>query len=170
MGESYKEAGMKAGPNWVIVLVAIIGLAGLAMAADNTSHTVTVTVNPINEINVTGGNITLTINAASAGSDPTAVTNNACHLEWTTNQANKKITVASDQTTPSFLLKVLATGATGGTPATEATLSNTDAKDLLTGVATTTGNTTLRFTATATAAQGTGTVTHTLTYTVTAAS
>jgi hypothetical protein len=152
----------------LISLILILGFAAFAFAADNANHTVTVTVNAINEIAITGGNITLTIAAASAGADPNAVTSTACGLEWTTNEATKKITATSDQASPSFTLKVLAQALTGGTAAAEATLSNTTARDVVTGISTTTGGCTLRYTAQATAAQGTGTVVHTVTYTVTA--
>jgi hypothetical protein len=159
---------MKTNLATLIGILLIMGLAGFAFAADNANHTVTVTVNAINEIAITGGNITLTISAASAGADPNAVTSSACGLNWTTNEATKKITAASDQPTPSFTLKVLAQALTGGTAAAEATLSNTTDHDVVTGISTTTGNCTLRYTATATAAQGTGSVVHEVTYTITA--
>ena len=152
----------------LVGIVLILGLATFALGADNANHTVTVTVNAINEVAITGGNITLTISSASAGADPNPVTNSACGLEWTTNEATKKITAASDQATPSFTLKVLAQALTGGTAAAEATLSNTTARDVVTGISTTTGGCTLRYTGQATAAQGTGTVVHTVTYTITA--
>jgi hypothetical protein len=137
------------------------------MAAQTASHTVTVQVNAINELALTGGNITLTVSTATAGQQPDPVTNSTCTLAWTSNQATRKITVATNLATQNFTLKVLAQSVTGGTAAPEATVTNT-AADLVTGVSRTTGGCTLRYTASATAAQGTGSDVHTVTYTLTA--
>jgi hypothetical protein len=157
---------MKSSFKWIIVGILLLGVAGLGLAADNTSHTVTVTVSPINEIALTGGNITLTVNAATAGDDPDEAANGTCQLAWTVNTSNKKITVATNQATFNHTLEVVATGVTGGTAAAERTLSTT-AQDLVTGITTTLGGCTLDYTASATAAQGTGTVAHTVTFTIT---
>ncbi len=146
----------------------IIGLIEFCSAANNDNHQVTVTVNAINELALTGGNITLTINSAAAGSDPNDATNATCTLAWTTNETSKKITVVSSLASQNFALKVLATGISGGTAAPEVTVDNS-ADDLVTAVATTTGGCTLSYTAQATAAQGTGSDVHTtVTYTITA--
>jgi len=148
--------------------VLIFGCSGLATASNTANHTVTVHVDAINEVAITGGDITLTINSANAGSQPNDATNATCHLEWTTNEANKKITVQSDQAAPTFTLKVIATGVSGGTAAPQVTVSNV-AQDFVTGVATTVGNCTLSYTGSATAAQGTGEDVHVVTYTLTGA-
>ena len=149
------------------VLGAVLGLIGLAIAANTADHTVTVTVEAINEAAITGGDLTLTINSATAGSEPDdAVDNTTCDLAWTTNEAAKKITVETDLAAPTFALKVLAQNVTGGTAAAEVTLSTT-ATNFVTGVATTTGGCDLQYTASATAAQGTGSDVHTVTYTLT---
>jgi hypothetical protein len=151
------------------ISILIIGLIGFCSAADNDNHQVTVTVSAINELALTGGNITLTINTATAGSEPTDDTDATCTLAWTTNEASKKVTVVSSLAAPTYTLKVEATGVTGGTAAAQLTLTNA-AQDFVTAVATTTGGCTLSYTAQATAAQGTGSDVHTtVTYTVTAA-
>ena len=152
-----------------IVVCALLAaaLASAAMAGQSASHTVTVQVNAINELALTGGNITLTISTATAGQQPDPATNSTCTLAWTANQANRKITVATSLLTQNFTLKALAQSVTGGTAAPEVTLSNT-AADFVTGVSRTTGGCTLRYTASATAAQGTGSDVHTVTYTLTA--
>ena len=145
----------------------VLGVIGYALGANVDSHTVTVTVSAINELAITGGNITLTINTATAGQEPTdAVDNTTCDLDWTTNQANKKVTVATDLGAPTFTLKVVAQNVTGGTAAAEVTLSTT-AADFVTGIATTTGGCDLQYTASATVSQGTGSDVHTVTYTLT---
>jgi hypothetical protein len=137
------------------------------MAANSDNHQVTVTVSAVNEAAITGGNITLTINSATPGSDLDDATDATTSLAWTTNEASKKITVTGDQASPTFTLKVEATGVTGGTSAGQLTVTNS-AQDFVTGVATTTGGATLSYTAQATAAQGTGSDVHTITYTLTA--
>jgi len=150
------------------VLGVILGLIGLAMAANTDFHTVTVTVEAINEAAITGGDLTLTINTATAGQEPDdAVDNTTCDLDWTTNEATKKITVETNLAAPTYTLKVVAQNVTGGTAAAEVTLSTTGADDFVTGVATTTGGCDLQYTASATAAQGTGSDVHTVTYTLT---
>jgi hypothetical protein len=153
----------------LIAAVCCVCVAGVALAASSDSHTVTVTVTAINELSISGGNITLTINSATAGSEPDDATDSTtCDLLWTTNEASKKITAETDLAAPSFTLKVVAASVSGGTAAPEVTLSTT-AEDFVTGVATTTGSCDLSYTASATAAQGTGSDVHTVLYTITAA-
>jgi len=155
----------------LVVVALCLVLTGVAMAGNTDSHSVTVQVNAINEINVAAGEspapeIILIISTAIAGSDPTEVTDTSCTLLWTTNQASKKITVVTNQASPKFTLKVLATGVTGGTAAAEVTLSTT-AANFVTGIATAIGVCTLEYTASAMAAQGIGSDVHTVTYTIT---
>ena len=157
---------MMKGLRLAICVVFAAALASAAMAGPSAGHQVTVQVNAINELALTGGNITLTVSTATAGQEPDSVTNNACSLAWTDNQANRKITVATNLASPLFTLKVLAQSVTGGSAAPEVTLSNT-AADFVTGVSKTTGGCTLRYATAVTAAQGTGTDVHTVTYTLT---
>jgi hypothetical protein len=139
---------------------------GIAAASDTDSHTVTVTANAINEIAVTGGNLLLTINTATAGSDPTSAVDATTGLEWTSNATGKKITIESDiDSSPGYSLKALATGVSGGSPEAEVTISSA-AQDYIGGVSTTTGSCTTRYTASATAAGGTGSDVHTITFTI----
>lgn len=151
-----------------IVAVSICLIASIAMAGNTDNHQVTVTVTAINEVAISGGNVTLTINSATAGTEPgDAVDNTTCDLDWTTNEASKKITVATSLASQNFTLKVVALNTVGGTAASEVTLGTT-AADFVTGIATTTGSCDLQYTASATAAQGIGSDTHTtVTYTLT---
>ena len=152
----------------LVVGLALI-LSGVAMAANNDNHQVTVQVSAINELAITGANLTLTINNATAGSEPDDATDSTtCDLLWTTNQASKKITVATSLASPNFTLKVVAQNVSGGSAASEVTLSTT-AQDLVTAIATTIGDCDLAYTVSATAADGTGSDIHTVTYTITAA-
>jgi hypothetical protein len=147
-------------------VVLIFGCFGLASASNIASHNVTVHVDAINEAAVTGGDITLTINTATAGSQPNNATNATCHLNWTTNEPGKKITVETDQAAPTFTLKVTATAVSGGTAAAQVTVSNS-AQDFVTAIGTTVGTCTLSYQASATAAEGTGEDVHAVTYTLT---
>ena len=150
------------------VSIALLGLSGTALAASSASHDVTVTVSAINEVAVSGGNLTLTISTATAGSEPDAATDSTtCDLSWTTNEASKKITVAAGAAISGATLKVTAANVTGGTSAGQITLSST-AQDFVTGISTTTGSCDLSYEASATASQGTSSNTHTITYTITA--
>jgi hypothetical protein len=134
-------------------------------AATSDNHTVTVTVNAINEISIAGGSLTLTINSATAGVDPNNDIDATTGLLWTSNEAGKKATIQTDLAAPVFTLKALATGVSGGTAAAELTVSTT-AQDFITGIATTTGSGTIQYTGVATSAQGTGSDIHTITITI----
>jgi len=147
------------------VLAAVLALP--ASAGQSASHTVTVRVNAISELTLTGGDTTLTLSTATAGRQPDPATNTDCTLAWTANPTNIRITVATNLVSPTFTLNVVAQSVTGGIAAPEVTLGNT-AADLVTGVSRTTGSCTLRYTASATAVQGTGSDVHTVTYTLTA--
>jgi len=125
-----------------------------------------VTVNTINELSIVGGNITLTVATATAGSEPDADTDATTGLLWTSNVSAKKITIQTDLSSPTFTLNAVALGASGGTAASQVTVS-TSAQDFITDVATTTGACTNQYTGSATAAEGTGSDIHSVTFTIT---
>ena len=151
-----------------VIILSVLMFLTTTWAGDSDTHQVTVTVAAISELAISGGNVGLTINTATAGSEPNdAVDNTTCDLLWTTNETSQKITVATSLAAQTYTLKVAAQSVTGGTAASEVTLSTT-ATDFVTGVATTTGSCDIQYTASATVAQGTGTDTHTtVTYTLT---
>ena len=108
------------------------GLATTAIAQSATQN-VTIVVAAINEVSVSG-NLTLTINSATAGSNPDDATDNTTTYSITTNGTNKKITGQLDLAYASGLsLKVNLTAPTGGTSQGQKTLSTT-AQDLVTGI------------------------------------
>ncbi|MFN7143886.1 MAG: hypothetical protein ACK4YP_08935 [Myxococcota bacterium] len=147
--------------------VASLVVIGSASAADTGSHTVTVTVSAINEVSVSGGNVALTI-ASGDTSGPSATSDaTTADLLWSTNETNKKITVATSLATVDFPLTVEATNVSGGTSGGPVTLSTT-AQNLVTGISRTSGTADLAYAASATAAAGTGSNVHTVTYTITA--
>jgi len=150
----------------LIAILFVLCAASVGLAADNDNHQVTVTVNVINELAITGGNIVLTISTATPGAEPDDATDATTSLDWTTNDTGKKITAATDNAGATFTLQVNATGVTGGTSAGQITLSTTPA-DYVTGIATTVGGCTSTYTASATAAQGNGSDVHVVTFTLT---
>ena len=141
--------------------------ANLTFSQSSASHTVTVTVTSINEMAISGGNLSLNISNSAGGSQPVVATDDVtCDLSWTTTEASKKITVATNLDSPSFPLKVVAKAVSGGNAASEVKLS-TIAQDFITGIAKTIGNCNLGYSASVTAADGIGSEVHTVIYTLT---
>jgi len=160
---------MKRQRGFLVFFAAVLCLTivGIAFAASSGNHSVTVQVNAINEIGISGGNITLTVNSATAGSDPDAeVDNTTCDLQWTSNESSKKITVVTDNASQSFTLKVVAQSVSGGTAASEVTLCTTTT-DFITTIYKTTGTCNLKYTAEGRTSQRVGIDVHTVIYTIT---
>ncbi len=124
----------------IIVLITIgliLLISGIVMAANTDNHQVTITVVAVNELAITGGNITLTINSATAGSGLNNATDNTCALDWTTNSsANKKVTGQLDTDySAGIALAVNVTVAGGnGASAGQQTLISASAVDVVTGM------------------------------------
>jgi len=130
-------------------------------------------------IRVLGGNQTLNITTAVAGSEPLPVVNTSSTLRyWRQNTNNfTKVTVRTSCPGQSFNLRVLATGVTRGVAAPEVNLvDGMLAVDFITNIQNqrppnwTSDTITLRYTASATFAQGNsaemGNDVHTVTYTL----
>ena len=150
-----------------LIIVLLAAITSTSAWADGTAtQSVTVDVDVVNELEATG-TVLLTIASATAGSDLNAeVDSTTADLLWTTNDVSRKITVASDLTTPMFHLSVLAEDVSGGTAAAEVEFADATAQDLVTGVATNVGGCGLKYSAVASAADGVGTDSHTLTFTI----
>ena len=73
-----------------IFLLAIICLICLATGAE--ADTVTITVDPVNEIALGGGVVSLAINSATAGQEPNPATSSTATFSFSTNQDSNKIT------------------------------------------------------------------------------
>ena len=120
----------------------IVAVAPALLGADNINHVVSVSIAAVNEI-VVAGTVTLSVSSATAGEDLADDSDGLSTLDWTTNGASKKITVAT-QAAPNCTLTVEATGVsktgTGAcTPAAAVTLSTT-AADFITAVGQTYGD------------------------------
>lgn len=159
------------------VMAIILGLSGSGMAqwdADD-QHDVQITVQAINVLRVSAGPVTLTINAATPGSQPDAVTDNTSDLWWTSNNTAKKITAQLSTDYPSGItLEVLPSNVSGygATPGTAVgayvTLEQATAKDIITAISKTAATCDLTYRASATVdadevTNSTSTVTYTLT-------
>jgi hypothetical protein len=150
----------------LLLIFSLVLLTGGALAATSANHTVTVVIPTINELTLSGGNITLTFAVPAAGADPADVTDTTCGLSWSTNQASQKITAASSIATPNAALVVVASSASGGTAASAVTLGTT-AADFVTGITTGNGSCSVDYTASATSDDTAGSEVHTVTYTIT---
>ena len=151
--------------------LAAIGMVAAASTAQAQTATqdVTIQVNAISRIAVTGGAQSLTITTATAGSEPTAAT---ATVNWaiTTNQTNQKVTASLDAALPANVtLSANMAQPTGATSAGSQALGTT-AVDLVTGIsALAQGGLGLTYTLAATAAAGVvASTTRTVTYTITA--
>lgn len=131
------------------------------------SHTVTVTVATINNIQISGGAINLSLTGADAvaGVDLMTVTDQTSVFLWGINSSLRKVTAQTDLISPQFTLKVVAVNPTQGTASAEFTLSTT-AQDFLINLGRSTGNCSIRYTGEVLASQGTGTDAHTITFTI----
>lgn len=119
-----------------VMAALFIGVSGSAFAASSVNQTVTYQVQAINEISVSGNPSALIVNAATAGSQPTAVTDATTTYSITTNGSSKKVTGILNSAMPANTsLKATLTAPTGGTGAGQVTLT-ASAQDLVTGIST----------------------------------
>jgi hypothetical protein len=121
----------------VLSLVSLLLIpAGLVQASNQATQTVTLAVSAINEISVSAATLSMTVSAATAGSQPTAVTNTATSYAITTNCAEngKKITaILNTAVPPNTTLKITLAAPTGGSSEGQKTLT-TSAVNVVTGV------------------------------------
>jgi hypothetical protein len=152
------------------ILATMALLAGATTASAQTAtQNVSIQVNAIYQIAVTGGAQSLTITTATAGSAPTDAT---ASVSWavTTNQTNQKITASINSAMPANVtLSANLTAPAGATSAGSQVLG-TSAVDVVTGISTlATGGLGLTYTLSATPAAGVvASTTRTVTYTITA--
>lgn len=151
-----------------LAMLVVFGAAGTSLAQSSSEgHTVTMEVAAINVLAITG-NVTLTIDQATPGSDPDPVSGSASYAV-TTNESAKKIVAAIDTDLPANMsLVVDAAAPTGATGSTDVALSTTGA-DVVTGMSTIAeSGLGLDYTFSATAAAGKLTSAgYTVTYTIT---
>lgn len=133
-------------------------------------------------VEITGGDVTLTISTATAGQEPDPVTDEVTGLRYYAIAPTQKhkITVKTSLSSQNFTLTVEAinivtgggggaSGASGGTAQGVVTLSTTPQdfiRDIEKGTLGVSHTCTLKYTASATVSQGTGSDVHTITYTI----
>jgi len=118
-----------------LVASGVVGVPLAVLAATTAENTVSYQVEPISEISVSGNPAVLIVNAATAGSVPTTVTDATTTYSYTANQT-RKITAALNTAMPSGVtLKIHLVAPTGGTSVGDVTLT-TGSADVVTGIPT----------------------------------
>ncbi len=161
---------------FLLLVVGLIGFIGspTAMAASaSDTHDVTIQIQEIVAMEVTGGNVTLIISAVSdPGALPDAVTDNSTALDWTSNVSSgtRSITAALDSAySAGIVLKITlsAPAGTNGSTAGQITLG-TSAQNVFTGITNENCvNATLTYEASLTQMVAPASETRTVTYTLT---
>jgi hypothetical protein len=161
---------MAEGMRGLAALVLLTLSSASAQEQANTSQILTLQVVETNRIDISQKSLTLVINQASLESGaPVEAVNEEGMLVWITNGENKKVTVASNNPSPKFLLKMHALDITGGSgvAASDAILNDNTTKDLISGISKSFGRCKIHLAASAKVGDGIGTETYTLTYTIT---
>jgi hypothetical protein len=158
---------MKTIRTMILSAVLVVAAAASVSAQNTTTQDITINVQAINKIAISGGAHTMTINTATAGQAPDDV---VWATDWaiTTNQTGSKVIASIGTDMPAGVtLKVNMAEPTGATPAGDVALTSAD-QELVTGITTLNeSGLTLTYTASATAAAGVQSVVRTVTYTVT---
>lgn len=154
-------------PPFLAVYFAVCPTILYGQTFGTSSHTVTVSVQPVTVMQITLGTVNLNISGSNAiaGQDQMSVTDQSSTLLWGTNSSLKKITASSNLASPLFALQVIAVNPTTGSASPQSTLSTT-ASDLVLNIGRSSGSCALLYTAIALASQGTGTDSHTITFTI----
>ena len=116
-----------------LTIGAIVAFAAVNTASAQVTQTVTFQVSAINQIAVTGAP-SLTINAAVAGSAPTAVTSASNTWSVTTNQSNALITASIASAMPAGLTLSANLTAPAGAASTGLTALGTTAVNVVTAI------------------------------------
>jgi hypothetical protein len=156
---------------WCTVALVLLTLSSaVAQQEANTSQILTLQVIETNRIDISQKSLTLVINQASLESgSPVEAVNEDGVLVWITNGENKKVTVASNNPSPRFLVKMRALDISGGsgTAASDAILNDNTTKDLISGISKSFGRCKIHMAASAKVSDGIGTETYTIAYTIT---
>lgn len=121
----------------IMDLVLLIVLTGSSIAANTATQTITFEVQAINEISVSGDPAAMTISLATAGSEPSPVTDASTTYSITTNESSRKITgqITTGGNMPSgVILEMNMTAPAGGSSAGYVTLDSSNASDLVTAI------------------------------------
>lgn len=107
-----------------------------ALGAQTATQLVTLEVQAINQIAVSGNPGALVISTAAAGSAPTSATSSTTTWALTTNETNKKVTASLSSALPSGVTLSLQLAAPGASASAGSVALGTSAVDLVTGIGT----------------------------------
>ena len=118
------------------VACALALASGSALCANTDSQTVNFSILAINEIDVAAGPVNLTVNTATAGSQPAAATAPSSYSITTNADADsKKITADLDAAMPAGVtLQVTVAAPSGGSTSAGTVTLTTSAVDVVTGI------------------------------------
>lgn len=126
---------------WLIVLMGIgfvLGVVGLAAAADTTTVNVTLSVAEVDALAANSA-VVLTVDTATAGSGLNDATDQTTY-DITTNAANRKITGMIDVAPPANTTLTVEMAAPSGASSAGPVLLGTSAQDLVTGISKASGS------------------------------
>lgn len=128
---------MKNSIKTTIAMLIVSGLAASSMlAASSAQQTVTYEVSAINELSVSSPTVSLTVNAATAGSAPTAASNASTSYAITTNEEDRKITGVLNTAMPDGVSLFASLAAPAGATSVGPVALTGTAQDLVTGIST----------------------------------
>jgi hypothetical protein len=154
----------------IALAAAALALTAVGGEASAQSQSVTFSVQPINQMAVSGNPGALTINAATVGSGLNSVTDASTTWGITTNQTGTKVTAAIEEAMPAGVTLQVQLAAPAGASSAGSVALGTVASDVVTGITKLdeTGKT-ITYTLSATAAAGVvASASRTVTYTVVA--
>lgn len=153
--------------NFLMTMALMTGAVSAA-AAQTATQVVTFQVDAINQVAFTGSP-SLTINTATAGSAPSAVTNSTASWAVTTNQTGAKITASISSAMPTGVTLAVNLSAPTGASSAGSQALGTTAVDLVTSITKIAqGSLGVTYSLTATAAAGVvSSTSRTVTYTIT---
>ena len=167
MNRNHKNIALRV---WLAAILGILTVPPAFGQEASTKQILTLQVFETNLIDITQRAVTMVINQASLETgSPVEAVNEEGNLIWVTNGDNKKITVASNNASPRYLVKVHALDITGstGVAAPEFTLNDNTTRDLVMGITRSFGRCKIRYVASSKVTDGIGTEMHVITYTIT---
>ena len=102
---------------FLILLLTVFLFTMKTGAGDTATQNINITVETINEINISTSDVNLTINAPTAGSQPSEVSDSSTTLAYSTNETGQKITAQLDTDLASGLTLFVNATSTSGTSA-----------------------------------------------------
>ena len=150
-----------------LLSLALLVIAQGAYAQESDEHTVSVQLLELADIEIEGGDVAIVLDQfdpATKWVKPESDASTSVEYRHT-SASNKKITVATDNASPSFLLSVEALEASSGTATGQVALS-TSAADFITNIPAGMGEATLEYFAEAPIGASAGTDSHVVTYTI----